>query len=159
MKKLKLYLETSIWSHYYADDNEEQMENTKLLFDRIKEQRYDIFISLSVIKEINRTEHDKRIKLQELTETYNPTTLEAFSEVYKLANKYIESRILPSNSYEDAFHAAIASVYNLDILVSWNCKHLSNEISRNKINMFNISNGYKPILIFTPMEVISYEGK
>ena len=84
MKKLKLYLETSIWSHYYADDNEEQMENTKLLFDRIKEQRYDIFISLSVIKEINRTEHDQRIKLQELMETYTPTTLEAFSEVYKL---------------------------------------------------------------------------
>jgi hypothetical protein len=54
-------------------------------------------------------------------------------------------------------HAAITGVYNLDALISWNCKHLANMVRRNKINSINIRYGYKPIDIFTPMEVMYYD--
>ena len=157
MKKLKLYLETSIWSHYYTDDAEEQMRDTLLLFNRIEEHRYDIFISYSVIAEIDRAKDDRKLELQILLKKYQPIVLEIFSEVYRLADGYMNRSALPRNSYDDAFHAAMTTTHGLDILVSWNCRHLANEISKNKINMTNIQYGYRPILIFTPAEVLLYE--
>jgi hypothetical protein len=158
MKKLKLYIETSVWSHYYVDDVRNKMEDTRIFFQKIDKKKYDIFISLFVSTEIDKTEDIKRIKLQKLINKYKPTELEPIPEVYRLANKYIVDFALPRNSYDDAIHAAITSVYNLDALISWNCKHLANIVRRNKINSINIRYGYRSIDIFTPMEVM-YCGK
>ena len=35
MKKLRLYLETSVWSHYYADDVPEKREITRDFFENV----------------------------------------------------------------------------------------------------------------------------
>ena len=156
MKKLKLYLETSIWSHYYADDAKEQMEDTRLLFAEVDEQKYNIFISRSVITEVAQTKGKKKLELQVLLERYQPILLEAFSEVYRLADRYIKTSALPRNSYDDAIHAAMTTAHGLDILVSWNYRHLTNETTKDRIGITNIRHGYRPILIFTPTEVIRY---
>jgi predicted nucleic acid-binding protein len=158
MRKLKLYLETSVWSHYYAEDTKEKMEDTRLFFEAISKERYDVFISSAVVGEIDRAEINKRIRLHSLLKIYRPVELEVVPEVYQLSSKYIKSFVLPRNSYDDAFHAAITSVYNLDALISWNCKHLANIIRRNKINSVNLKYGYRQIDIFTPLEVI-YSGE
>jgi hypothetical protein len=108
------------------------------------------------ITEITRTKGEKKLELQTLLDRYQPILLEAFSEVYRLADRYIKTSALPHNSYDDAFHAAMTTTHGLDILVSWNCRHLANEISKNRIGITNIRLGYRPILIFTPTEVIHY---
>jgi predicted nucleic acid-binding protein len=156
MKKLKLYLETSVWSFYFTEDNPEKMQDTKLLFDQIDAEYYDIFISQIVILEIDKPQNKKLDKLLQLIYKYKPVELDVTGETYKLADKYIKATALPENSHADAMHAAITSMYNLDVLLSWNCRHLVNLKRKNKVNAINLLDAYKTIEIITPSEVIYY---
>ena len=159
MRKLKLYLETSVWSYYYSTDLQCKMEDTRAFLQVVREGKYDIYISRFVNQEINDAEEPKKIQLLNLIYKYKPAELEVTSEVYKLADKYIKTHTLPCSSHTDAMHVATASVYNLDALISWNCKHLANLNRKSRINGINIQNNYKPIDIITPMEVMYYEGR
>ncbi len=50
MKKPQLYIETSVWNFYFADDAPEKKEITYTFFNKIKESEYEIFISDTVIE-------------------------------------------------------------------------------------------------------------
>ena len=85
------------------------------------------------------------------------TRLELDNESEELANKYIEDNILGKASINDAYHIAIASTNRLDVLISWNFKHI---VNFNKIRLFNsanLKNGYPQIEIRSPKELINYE--
>ena len=54
----------------------------------------------------------------------------------------------------DALHIAIATVSGVDVLVSWNFKHIVN-LNRIKLfNSVNLKEGYHLLEIRTPLEVI-----
>ena len=55
MKKLKIYLDTSVINFLFADDVPEFKKITEEFFEHVKEQRYHVFISDIVIKEIDKT--------------------------------------------------------------------------------------------------------
>ena len=74
----------------------------------------------------------------------------------QLAETYLKRRILTSNFFDDALHIALASVAEVDVLVSWNFKHI---VHFDKIRMFtavNMELGYKPLQIYSPREVTNY---
>jgi predicted nucleic acid-binding protein len=78
-------------------------------------------------------------------------------ESMKLAAKYLSEGILPENYEADARHVAVATVHGVDVLVTWNFKHI---VRYDKIRRFNAVNalmGYSPLQIHTPMEVASEE--
>ena len=78
-------------------------------------------------------------------------------EMIKLAEKYMEQKIVSENYYSDALHIAVATVIGVDVLVSWNFKHI---VNLNKIKMFNSVNlkeGYNILEIRSPREVIENE--
>lgn len=78
-------------------------------------------------------------------------------EVINLPDKYIDYHVVPENKYEDALHVALCTVVKIDILLSWNYRHLSN-INKRKFNIINLMEGYSGLLrISTPMEVVAYE--
>jgi len=47
-------------------------------------------------------------------------------EIVKLADLYLQQGAIPLKSQADAFHLAIAVVNQMDILLTWNYKHLAN---------------------------------
>jgi len=56
---------------------------------------------------------------------------------------------------EDAYHIAISTVNDLDVLTSWNYKHLANINKERKVAAVNIQEGYlHPLRFTTPMEVM-----
>jgi hypothetical protein len=66
-------------------------------------------------------------------------------------------KIVSENYYSDALHIAAATVIGVDVLVSWNFKHI---VNLNKIKLFNSVNlreGYSILDIRTPREVIGDE--
>jgi hypothetical protein len=73
MKKLKLYIDTSVWNFIYADDAPEKQEVTKMFFENIDD--YDIYISNIVLEEIEQADIQKRKKLEELLVKYKPKVL------------------------------------------------------------------------------------
>jgi hypothetical protein len=59
---------------------------------------------------------------------------------------------------EDAIHAAVVTVFEMDALISWNLKHLSNLRKMELINGINPKEGYtKRLQLITPMEVSDEE--
>ena len=154
MRQLKLYLETSVWNFYFADDAPEKKEATIEFFYAVRNGIYKIFISDIVIKEIAKASSEKRTLLMGLIEKYQPEKLKLTEEILILANQYLSKMALPPKAIDDSKHAAIASVYEMDALISWNLKHLANLRRMEKINGINLQEGYpKKLEIITPMEV------
>jgi len=154
MRKLKLYLETSVWNFRFADDAPEKMEVTCRFFDVLPTGRYDIYASVAVLEEITRAPEEKKSKLLEHVAQHSPTILDIEPAVNELADAYIDHGVLPSKSRYDALHIAFSSVNELDFVVSWNLKHIANVNRQERAQAVNLMNGYtKPIQLITPMEV------
>lgn len=155
MKKLKLYLDTSIINFAFADDAPKQKEVTLKLFDELN--RYKGYISEIVLGEINRASDIKKRRLFNFISKYDLEEL-MFNESAKiLADKYIEAGVIPRKYQEDAFHIAIASVNDLDAIISWNFKHIVKLKTRREVVGINLYMGYKEIDIYSPWEVIEID--
>ena len=113
-------------------------------------------VSELVSAEIEDAPEHVRLKYAELLEL-NPDILEITEQVLALAETYQQRNILTSKFYDDGVHIAVASVAEVDVLVSWNFKHI---VHLDKIRMFNAVNlefGYKQLQIYSPREVTNYE--
>jgi hypothetical protein len=86
----------------------------------------------------------------------NYELLEVTDEAISLADVYIERSILTPKYYNDGLHIAIATIGEVDVLVSWNFKHI---VHFDKMRMFDAASielGYKPLQIYSPREVTNY---
>ena len=157
MKKLKLYLDTSTISHLFANDTPYKMEDTNLLWIDLIKGKYDIFISPVVINEIKKCPEPRQSLMFEKLEQINFQILNEIDEVYVLANEYIKGGVLNEKSRDDCLHIAYAVIYNCDVIVSWNFKHLVNFKTINKIKVVNTIQMYKEIGIISPTMLIEEE--
>ena len=155
-KQLSLYLETSVWNFVYAEDAPEKQKSTLEFFEEVKLGFYRIFISDLVLAEIRNAPEPKREKLEALIRHYRPTCLETKSDVETLAGAYLKAKIVSERFSPDVLHAAYATAYDVDGLVSWNLEHLVRLKTRLAIQGINRQLGYKEIEIVTPEEVIGY---
>jgi len=159
MRKLKLYLDTSVINFLFAEDVPELKKITERFFENIR--RYEVYISEVVMREISKTkETQKRDNLLEIAEE-RPLILlgsEKIEEVAKLAQCYLDAGVIPAAKREDAEHIAYAVVHEIDVLVSWNYEHLANVNKERKINLVNQKEGYfYPFRMVSPLEVVEYE--
>ena len=161
MKKMKVYLDTSIINFLYADDSPHYKRATEVFFENIVSMnKIDTYISSVVIDEINKTENtDRRNALLETFEKYpNIETLftedETTEEIASLAEIYLKNNIIPQNKAADAFHIAYSTVFQMDILLSWNFKHLANINKEQMVIILNRTLGYNyPFRMANPLEV------
>ncbi|MBI5789162.1 MAG: type II toxin-antitoxin system VapC family toxin [Candidatus Schekmanbacteria bacterium] len=154
MKKLQLYFETSVFNFAFADDVIEEREITLTLFEQVKQNRYDVFISDIVTREILNAPKEKADQLLELISQLNQVKLKVTGDCVDLAQRYIKEGIIPVKHEYDALHIAIASVNNLDAIVSWNFKHMVKMKTKREVKAINLLSGYKEIEIISPQEVI-----
>ncbi len=154
MKKLKLYLDTSIINFVFYDKRPEEQKLTVQLFDEIREGKYEVFISEIVLNEIDRAPQDIAKQLKAAIEEFSPEELVVDEEVQELANKYMEQGVIPVKYRDDALHIAVASVNSLDVIVSWNFKHIVKLKTKREVTGINALMGYKQIEIYSPLEVV-----
>jgi predicted nucleic acid-binding protein len=155
MKKLKIYLDTSIIGYLHQETQPEKMKDTQKLWEQIKNGVYEVVISELLFEEIsnNPNEEVKEILLKFLAQiNYEATPLTA--EIEKLAVTIISHGILTKKSYQDCLHIAAALVHNCNLLVSWNFKHLVNIRTINGIRAISSFEGYRNIDIITPTSLI-----
>ncbi len=77
-------------------------------------------------------------------------------EALSLLAAYETHGILAPRLRADMLHIAVATIAGVDLLVSWNFKHI---VRFDKIRLFNAVNleqGYKPLSIHSPREVTTY---
>ena len=88
MKKLKLYIETSVWNFLFADDAPEKKRDTIRFFEEIQSGDYELFVSEMVMIEIRRAPETAKNKLLAKISEFEPEELEVTPEIRRLAAKY-----------------------------------------------------------------------
>ena len=82
------------------------------------------------------------------------TLLEVTDEMEDLAAAYLRQGVVPPKYADDATHVAVCTVARLQYLVSWNFRHLVNVQREAGFNAVNLLQGYPPIRIVNPLELI-----
>jgi predicted nucleic acid-binding protein len=157
MRKLRIYLDTSVLNFYYAEDSPKEMAITRQLFTEIADNLFEAFISAVVIDEVEAAEEAIRHPLTNLIITYDLKILETDPEVDYLAQKYIENKIIPPKYGRDAYHIAYTTIYELDLILSWNYEHIVKLKTKTGVNGINKLEGYREIEICSPWEVVKSE--
>ena len=127
-KKPSVYLETSVISYLTSKPslNIVTLANQQVTREWWEKERnfYDLFISGSVLDEISQGDLEASSSRLEKVKEIKVLTID--NQVQELSNLFIESRLIPPKAYEDALHLSYAIVQKIDILLTWNCKHLAN---------------------------------
>jgi predicted nucleic acid-binding protein len=153
MRVLRVYIDTSVIGGCF--DPEFSLWSNRLVQD-FRDGRYIPVVSSIVATEIDSAPEQVRTKFEEILQL-DPAFLELTEEVVNLAEVYSSHGALPPKFRNDLLHIALATVANVDVLVSWNFKHI---VRLEKIRIFNAVNlelGYKLLQIHSPQEVASYE--
>ena len=127
--KLKVYLETSFVSYLTGGATADIKIAADQAYTRLwwKEERdkVELFVSGYTIAECedgNPEQSNMRIAAMEGLPIL-PSNVEAEAE---LAHKLIDGHALPEGESTDALHIATAAINGMDILLTWNCRHLAN---------------------------------
>ncbi|MBN2547263.1 MAG: PIN domain-containing protein [Spirochaetes bacterium] len=113
MKKLKIYLDTSVIGGSFDDEFSEYSIN---LIENIKKDMIFGVISEITIRELEnapdfaKNDFKKYINKLEIVDVTD--------EIKELAENYIKDKVISRNYYEDALHIACATIYQVDVLVS-----------------------------------------
>jgi hypothetical protein len=71
----------------------------------------------------------------------------------RLAEAYLKARLVPPPRRNDARHIALATVADLDAIVSWNFRDMVNIRKKKIVHSVNAKFGYRLIDIISPLEV------
>lgn len=148
---MKIYLDTSVFSALFDARNPERQELTKDFFLEIDE--FDVYISDLTRIEIDKTpDDDLREKMRK--EIIHLKVADSTEAVERLAEEYIKSEAISKSYVEDAFHIAVAVVNNIDIVVSWNFRHIVRRKTKDIVAMVNAQKNFRHIEIMTPAELL-----
>jgi predicted nucleic acid-binding protein len=150
MKKLKVYLDTSVLSYLYQLDALEKMQETLDLWELFKADVYDVYISDIVLRELDGCNEEKLNILLDYLEQIHYTVIETSEDTVELAEKFIDFGILKQKSFDDCQHIAAAILAGCDIITSWNFKHIVNVRTVKGVKVITTLEGYKDLLIYPP---------
>jgi hypothetical protein len=150
-----VYIETSIIGYLTARSSravifQARQELTRAWWHN-RRQGYDLVASQLVVDEAaagdSAAAHERLelLGLMPLLDIQHP-------EVAPLAQRLIDAHLLPERASADARHVAVATVFGVDYLLTWNCKHIANADLLPKVYDMLRDAGYLPPLILTPEE-------
>jgi len=151
------YLETSIPSFYFTGRTDplsiSRKHWTRQWWSMVGGD-FSLFSSPAVSVELNRGSLEG-LKDQRIGLIADLTMLEINTDVLDIATIYVERLLMPNDADGDALHLAIASYHNMDVLLTWNCKHLANPNKFGHIDKVNSELGLSVPLITTPLNYLS----
>jgi hypothetical protein len=146
---MKLYIETTVPNFLFADDAPEKQAITREFYKWIKISPDTLYISELVLAELNQAQPPLRAKLLDAAVRLQAKNLAITDEAEGLAIRYIRDEAIPMRFRDDALHVAIAVLNRLDVVVTWNMKHLANAGRIERINHTNLVMALNPVRIYT----------
>jgi len=158
MKKLKLYLDTSVVSYLDQKDTPIEMKQTQDLWEILKTGKYNILLSPVVFEEIDRCTEGKKEVLYNYLSMINYETAIATEDTDTLSQYIIEKGILTEKQLLDTYHIAFAIENGCDIILSWNFAHIVNIETINGIRKITFDTQYNKIIdIYAPYVLLNKE--
>lgn len=154
MKRTRIYIDTSIVGGYF---DIEFKDVTFKLFERLERDEVIFVVSdLLDLELMNAPIHVKELLLKYPNEKFE--RIEFSEKANNLAEQYVERNVVGRTSIEDCRHIALATLNNVDVLASWNFKHIVNLDRINGYNLVNLQNGFAEIEIRSPKDLIDHDG-
>jgi len=127
-EKKKVYVETTVISDATALPARDVVQLGRQVVTRewwaTAAQRFDLFVSPVVAKEIRRGDPDAAQR--RIDALVGIPQLDVSQRELELARKLVEGKSVPKEFPDDALHIAVAATHAMDYLVSWNFKHITN---------------------------------
>ena len=150
----RIYIDTSVVGGFF--DNVFAVE-TKALFERLNNKEVIFVLSDVLKKELLKAPAMVKNLLQQYEEDcFEHVVLTPEAEF--LANCYIDAGVVGQTSIDDCQHIAIATINKVDVLASWNFKHIVNLKRIRGYNGINMKMGYITLEIRNPRELIEYDN-
>ena len=154
MKIPRIYIDTSIVGGFF---DKEFATETQALFRRLKNKEVVFVISSVLDDELkNAPPH-----VQNLLKNYDNDCFERVEltpEAERLADCYIAENVVGKTCVDDCRHIALATLNKVDVLASWNFKHIVNLTRIRGYNSVNMKKGCMTLEIRNPKELIDYEN-
>ncbi len=150
MKKLYVYVDASVIG---GCEDTEFAEASLALWRLFVKGTFVPVLSEHTLRELQGAPERVRARLLEIPEAHQIVLLDA-AEADALADAYLAHGIVGPGSRSDALHVALATVARVDVLVSWNFRHVVNLGRIRLFNAVNLEQGYGPIEIRSPREVL-----
>ncbi len=148
-QRLRAYVDTSVFGGCF--DSKFELASRRL-FGRFRSGEYVLVISDVTVRELESAPD----AVQEVLRQVPLANMERWpisAEAEQLAERYLAEGVIPKRLWFDAQHIALATLSRVDVLVSWNFKHMVNFQRVRGYNAVNARLGYPPIEIRTPQEV------
>jgi predicted nucleic acid-binding protein len=153
VKKLHIYVDTSVIG---GCEDEEFSAVTRRLWAKFRTGEYVLVISDLTLQEVEGAPQGVRRHLENIPASHQ-IQVRLNAEAQELADAYVAHGVVGPGSLIDALHVAVATVSSVDVLVSWNFKHIVNLGRIRLFNAVNLEQGYGLIEIRTPKEVLYEE--
>lgn len=151
-----VYIETSIIGYLTARPSNNlilmaNLEATRQWWQTRRNQ-FTLYISQVVLDEVARGDAEIATKRLEILRDF--PLLGVSEAVQNLAAQFLTKSNLPPKAADDALHIAAATVYGLDYLLTWNCRHIANAQIQKKLAKISLDAGYELPTICTPYELM-----
>ncbi len=151
--KQRIYIDTSVIGGYF---DEEFKDATRELFKRFEKNEITFVVSdLLDLELIGAPKNVRELPYKFSADKFE--RVELTDEAVILADTYIAEKVVGKTSLEDCRHIAIATINKVDVLASWNFKHIVNLDRIKGYNSVNYRLGYTMIEIRSPKDLIHYE--
>ena len=155
MPAMRIYIESTIPSYVVARPARDLLEAARQQLTKdwwdLKRTTHELFTSQIVLDEISAGE--AAMAQQRLDVMAQIKLLDLTAEASALTKDILASGLLPAEADRDAAHIALATVHEMDILLSWNCRHIANAAIQARLRrLVENSSGTLPVLC-TPDEL------
>ena len=147
---MRIYVDTSVVGGFY---DKEFSEATKALFKKVEKGEIILVISELLEAELLRAPKHVRDHLDKYSKK-QIQRVDLTEEAKILADRYITEQVVGPTSKADCQHIAIATISKVDVLVSWNFKHIVNLKRIRGYNSVNLKHNYAMLEIRTPIEIL-----
>jgi len=146
----RIYIDTSVIGGCFDDEFKEA--SNKLFEDFKLGKRIAVISNITILELIDAPDKVKN-KINEIPEQFLEKVNMSL-EADELSKKYISEQVISINFIEDARHIAISTIQKVDVLASWNFKHIVNLKKIHGYNAVNLKNGFQILEIRSPLEVL-----
>ena len=149
---MRIYIESTIPSYVVARPARDliqagHQQTTKDWWE-LKREKHELFTSQVVLDEI--ASGDKEMARQRVELMASITLLDLTDDANALTKAILGSGVVPLDADRDAAHIAIATVHEMDILLSWNCRHIANAAIQARLRRLAEKAGYALPVLCTP---------
>lgn len=151
------YIETTIPSYYTARNARSILQASRQLVTREWWDDgcsgFELVTSTETLNEAG--EGDPTMAIERLALLRNLRVLPVTNEAADLARLLVTSGLVPELATPDAVHIALASVYRIDFLVTWNFKHIANPHIRERMRVKINDSGHRMPVMCSPEELLN----